>query len=185
MQEINNGRRCRAETFDLRRGELLHLTNHLILTGCRQACLQERRELLLVRLVLVDVGNAQLRFPEKRVGRAFKNLLLLGDRRQHDFERRTFEIVPEPPADNRVNRVTHAAADRAEGFHPFLAADEPSIINRFGIAFIAVDQIDQSRRLHYRSEQTIPSREPPTESAYLLPIYCRDIGLRVRHRSLV
>ena len=69
--------------FDLRRAESAHLGQHLFFASRGEARLQERAELLLVRLILVDVGNAQLRFPVERMRRAFKHLLLLRDGREH------------------------------------------------------------------------------------------------------
>ncbi len=91
--------------------------------------MQKSSELLLVRFVLVNVGDAQLRLPVKWMRRALENLLLLGDRREHHLQRRPFEVIAKLPGNDAVQRIAHAAPDRTERLHPLRAAHEPGVVN--------------------------------------------------------
>lgn len=106
---------------------------------------QKVAERALVRFVLVDVGDAQLRLPVERMCRTFEHLFLFGDRREHDLERRAAKVVPESARGNCIDRLLHPAADGAERFHPLLATDEPGVVNGFRVRLVAVDDRGQGR----------------------------------------
>ena len=86
VQEINDVGNRRAKAFDLSGAELAHLGQDLLLTCGRQTSSQKRTKPLLVAIILVDIRDAKLGLPEKRVGRALKDLLLFGNRSEHDLQ---------------------------------------------------------------------------------------------------
>jgi hypothetical protein len=100
---------------------------------------QQPPEGALVVLVLVDVRDAQLGLPQKRVVRTLEDLPLLGDRRHDGLQRRAPIHVAEASTLDLAHDLPDAAPDRAEVLQA-LFPQEPGAVRRMGIGLPTVDQ---------------------------------------------
>lgn len=87
MDEIKEVGHCRAETLDRERIDLANRLDNGLGGVATVASMQKARECALIFGVFVDVRNAQLRLPEKRMVRPFENLALFGNRSDHRLQR--------------------------------------------------------------------------------------------------
>ena len=85
VEEIEQVRDRRAKPLDALRVNLPDGREHLLFSGATYASVEELSEGSLIEGILVDVWNAQLRLPEKRVVSALEDLALLRDRMYDGF----------------------------------------------------------------------------------------------------
>ena len=148
MEEVEEVRRGRPETLDPLAVEGEHEVEQAALVGRVQAPVEEVGEGPLVLVVLVDVGDAELRLPVEGVGGPLEHLLLLGHRLQHRFERRPLVVIPERAAADRPHHLLDAAADRPERLQPVPVVEEPGVVNRLGVLAVAVGESIEVGQVH-------------------------------------
>jgi len=107
---------------------------------------RKRPKAALVLLVLVDVGDPELRLPVEGMRRPFEDLLLLGDAGEDELQRRALEVVAEGAGLDRLDDFDDAATDGAERLHPRPALDEPGVVDRLPVRLVPPDQLLQVRR---------------------------------------
>jgi hypothetical protein len=122
------------------------------------ARVQQPPEGALVVLVLVDVRDAQLGLPQKRVVRTLEDLPLLGDRRHDGLQRRAPIHVAEASTLDLAHDLPDAAPDRAEVLQA-LFPQEPGAVRRMGIGLPTVDQGVPLRGRGYRQDGLFHGRQ--------------------------
>ena len=124
VQEVCCGR---PQAFDSPLVELVDGTKNLVFLAATAADIQKAPEGTLVFSRFIDVRNAQLRFPQKGVVRAFEDLPLLGNRADDGLERRTSVGVSEASCLNVFDNLDQASAKGPEVLQPLLP-EEPTLI---------------------------------------------------------
>ena len=103
------------------------------------AGMQQARESALVVGVFVDVGNAQLGFPQEGVVSPLEDLPLFGDGPHHNLERRASVHIAEAAAVDLAHYGAQPAADRTEVLQAFVP-EEPAAVGGTGVSLPALDQ---------------------------------------------
>ena len=113
-----------------------------VLRRAAHARVEEAAEGALVVRVLVDVRDAQLGLPQKRVVGALEDLPLLGDRADDGLERRAPVGVAEGARLDLRDHLLDAATDGAEVLEPLLP-EKPGPVRPAGIVAPTLDKIPE------------------------------------------
>lgn len=125
VQEVENIPDCRSKPLDTTLVQGENLSGQTFGACGRKAVFQETAESDLVRLVLVNVWNAQFWLPVKRMSSSLKHLFLLGYAGQNKLRRRSFEVVAEAPSLDALDDIDDTPANGAKSLHALLVLDEP------------------------------------------------------------
>jgi hypothetical protein len=132
MEEVENVGRGRPEALDLVFVECANGREEFALAGAAGARVQKVSEGNLVVSILVDVGNAELGFPQKRMVRTPKDLTLLSDRTHHRLERLALVSSAEGTVIDLRNHLLDATAYGSEILET-LFPQKPSSVGAFRI----------------------------------------------------
>ena len=108
VQQVCDGR---AEPFDVKRVDAMDRIDDCLRRIATIAGMQQMGECALIGGMLVNVGNAQLRFPEKSMIRSSENLPLLRNGADHHFKRRSAIGTTKRTRLDVTNDLPDAASD--------------------------------------------------------------------------
>ena len=127
MNEVQQVRHSRPKAFDLMRVDPADGLDHLLGVIATVARMQQSGEGALVGGVLIDVGDAQLGLPEKRMLGALEDLALPCHRTHDRLERRAAERAAEGASINVLDHLGQATADGTEVLQP-LFPQKPRVV---------------------------------------------------------
>ena len=117
VEEVGDGG---AKPLDLQAVDRVDMADDFLGRVATRTGVEQAAERALVLRAFVDVGDAELRFPEKRMVRALEDLALLGDGVDDSFERRSPVGNAERAALDLADDLSDAAPDRAEILKPLV-----------------------------------------------------------------